>query len=413
MKMKKQILKTGAVLALLATVNAYATNGDNLEGIGAVSEALGGTGIAAPQDALSAIVNNPSSLGFTPAGKKTEFTTGLTLFQPSVSAKIGTPAGTLSGDSKKSISYIPSLAIDVPLNDQLNFGFGAYGVSGLGVDYRGKKWDLDGNPANGYEGDVYTKFGSLKLAPALSYKVNPDFAIGVALNGNYSTLTLGQGEKSDLSFGAQVGALYKIGAVQIGASYTTPQKAKFEKVYNFDAFSGDTHADTLTLEQPASYAAGISWQANDKLLLELDAKYLAWADAEGYGDFDWKNQWVYGLGAQYKATDKLTARAGFNYGENPVNQHNGWNPQGLSTVQGKQVPTFGYELLRNVGFPAIVESHLTLGFGYQLTANTSLNVAYLHAFENDITSTSAGGAINFRSTLSEDSVNVGINWQFD
>ena len=42
---------------------AWATNGDSLEGIGAVSEALGGTGVAAPQDGLTAIVNNPAGSG--------------------------------------------------------------------------------------------------------------------------------------------------------------------------------------------------------------------------------------------------------------------------------------------------------------------------------------------------------------
>ena len=34
--MKKTILKTGATLLVLAAANVYATNGDNLEGIGAV-----------------------------------------------------------------------------------------------------------------------------------------------------------------------------------------------------------------------------------------------------------------------------------------------------------------------------------------------------------------------------------------
>jgi long-chain fatty acid transport protein len=406
----KQIAR--AALALLWAQAAFATNGDSLEGIGAISEALGGTGIAAPQDGLTAIVNNPAGLAFTPGSENPEATVGLTLFQPSVNAKITTPGGTLSGGSDDPLSLIPFLGYSQPLNDKIYLGFAAYGVSGMGVDYRGKGWDLDGNPANGYEGDVYSKYSSLKVAPALSYKVNEAFALGAALQGNYSTLDFDQGDTDDVSAGLSIGASYRLGQFLLGASYTTPQKSTFEDVYNFDAFAGDTQKDDLDLEQPAIYAGGVAWEANDKLLVEANLKYLPWGDSEGYEDFDWDSQWVYALGAQYKATEKLALRAGFNYAANPVKEHDGWDPQGVTSIQGTAIPTFGYELFRNVGFPAIVESHLTLGFGYQLTETLALNVAYAHVFEKEITSTSAGGAIQLGSTLSEDSLGIGLAWAF-
>ena len=409
---KKIVQGMGVAVVLVAAQGAFATNGDNLEGIGAVSEALGGTGVAAPQDGLSAVVNNPAGLSFIPNAAKTEASLGVTLFQPKVKAKINTPGGTLSGGSHDPLSPIPFLGYSQPLNENWNFGLGIYGVSGLGVDYRGKQWDLDGNPANGYEGDVFTKFSSLKVAPALSYKVSDSWSVGAAVHGNYSTLDLGQGGTKDVSAGVELGTVYKLGSVQLGASYTTPQKATFKDVYNFDAFTGDTKKDDLSLEQPATYAGGVAWQPNDAWLVELNAKYLTWGQSEGYDAFDWKDQWVFALGTQYKATEKLALRAGFNYAENPVIEHNGWNPQGLSTVQSKQVPTFGYELLRNVGFPAIVQSHLTLGFGYQLTETLTVNAAYTHVFQEKLTSSSAGNAINFESTLSEDSLGVSLAWAF-
>ena len=410
MKTRKIVHGLSIAMALIGTQAAFATNGDSLEGIGAVSEALGGTGVAAPQDGLTAIVNNPAGLSFTPGGTKPEATVGVTLFQPDVKAKIGTPGGTLSGDSDDPLSVIPYLSYSQPINDKVNLGIGAYGVSGMGVDYRDKHWDLDGNPANGYEGDLFSQYSSLKIAPAASYKVLDNLSVGVAPQFNYSTLDLGQGKVDAVGGGVELGTTYKAGPAQLGASYTTAQKAEFKDVYNFDAFAGDTHKDTLTLEQPAIYAGGVSVQASKQLLLEFDTKYLSWGDSEGYSDFDWKNQWVYAVGAQYKATEKLDLRAGFNYAKNPVNQHTGWNPQGISTVQGKQVPTFGYELIRNVGFPAIVQSHATVGFGYKLTESLTLNAVYAHAFEEKQTSSSAGNAINFESTLSEDSLGISLAW---
>jgi long-chain fatty acid transport protein len=410
---RKWMQRAGMMLVLSMGQAAWATNGDSLEGVGAVSEALGGTGVAAPQDGLTAIVNNPAGLAIAPGADNPEATVGLTLFQPVVNAKIITPGGTLSGGSDDPLSLIPFFGYSHPVNEKVFLGFGAFGVSGMGVDYRGQGWDLDGNPANGYEGDIYSKYSSLKVAPAVSFKVTDALALGAALHGNYSTLDLDQGETDDGSAGAAIGASYRLGDLQLGASYTTPQKSTFEDVYNFDAFSGDTQKDDLALEQPAVYAAGVAWEANDKLLLEFNAKYLPWGDSEGYEDFDWENQWVYVLGAQYKATEKLDLRAGFNYAANPIREHAGWDPNGMTSVQGTAIPVFGYEMFRIVGFPAIVESHLTLGFGYQLTESLALNVAYAHVFENDITSSSIGDAIQLESTLSEDSLGIGLAWAFD
>ncbi|MBW7907477.1 MAG: outer membrane protein transport protein [Kiritimatiellae bacterium] len=409
----KLVQRVGLVVALASSSSAWATNGDSLEGIGAISSALGGTGVAAPQDGLTALVNNPAGLAVTPGAAKPEATVGLTLFQPTVDAKITTPGGVLAGGSDDPLSLIPFLSYSRPAGEKWSVGIGAYGVSGMGVDYRGKGWDLDGDPSNGFEGDIFSKYSSLKVVPAAAYKVNESFVLGLALHGNYSTLDFDQGKVDDVSVGAAIGASYRIGSVLLGASYTTPQKSTFKNVFNFDAFAGDTQKDDLALEQPAIYAVGAAWNANERLLIEANAKYLPWGDSEGYKDFDWENQWVYAVGVQYKATEKLDLRAGFNYAANPVKEHNGWDPNGLTSIQGTAIPVFGYELFRNVGFPAIVESHVTLGFGYKLTETLALNVAYVHVFEKEIESVSAGEAIKLGSTLSEDSLGVGLTWAFN
>lgn len=411
--MRKMYVMIVLALAFLPAQKSGATNGDKLEGIGAVSGALGGTGVAAPQDNLTAVVNNPAGLSALRDGDIDDLTIGLTLFQPEVEAKIATPAGTLRGESDDPLSVIPFVGYGAAINEKVSFGFGAYGVSGMGTDYRGKGWDLDGNPANGFEGDLFVKLSVLKIAPSLSFSLAENLSIGASLHGNYSTLDMGQGESDDFSAGAQFGLLYRAGSIHLGASYTTPQKATFDDVYNFDAFLGDQNKDALSLEQPETFAGGVAWQASESLLIEFNVKHLAWADAAGYGDFDWQDQQVYALGVQYAANNKLTLRAGFNYGENPVKENRGWNPQGITSVQGKSVPTFGYELLRTVGFPAIVESHLTLGFGYKLSDSLTLNASYMHAFEATASSISAGDAISLESTLVEDSVTVALAWSFD
>jgi long-chain fatty acid transport protein len=87
---------------------------------------------------------------------------------------------------------------------------------------------------------------------------------------------------------------------------------------------------------------------------------------------------------------------------------------GVTQVQGKSVPTFGYEMLRIIGFPAIVESHLTIGGSYKITDDMSIHLAYMHAFENTISETSAGGpmAVTLASDLEEDTYSFSLAWAF-
>ena len=94
----------------------------------------------------------------------------------------------------------------------------------------------------------------------------------------------------------------------------------------------------------------------------------------------------------------MDLRAGFNYAANPVKEHNGWNPQGVTSIQGTAIPTFGYEMFRNIGFPAIVESHLTLGFGYQLTETLTVNVAYAVSYTVANVDASTTATVTFTSS---------------
>ena len=398
--------------------SALATNGSNLIGIGPVSRAMGGVGIAMPQDSITAIFQNPAALGACPCGAQSESIFGATVFDPTVKAKITlpTPNGpiTLKDNSGGQPYVIPAIGVTMSANEKIRVGVGAYGVSGMGVDYRNNHWDLDGNPANGYEGDLYTQLQVMKFAGMASYQIMDDLALGISLNGTYNALNLGQGISYDYTFGAQLGLLWRVGMFAIGATYTMPETANYRKVYNFDAFMGDSYLDDLKLESPQTFGIGIAAKPAEKLCLEFDTKYIDWASTDGYGDFDWESQWTFALGAEFEASDKLQLRCGYNYGSSPVDEHNGWNPEGVKMVQGKAVPQFGYEMLRTIGFPAVVESHLSIGASYKLTQDLSVHLGYMHAFENSISETSAGGpyGVTLSSKLAEDTYSFSLAWAF-
>jgi long-chain fatty acid transport protein len=409
-----------AIAALLFPCIAGATNGDNLIAIGPIARSMGGVGVAAPQDAISAVFANPAAMCFGPYCPSSEVNFAGTAFMPDVDTKLTVGGQTFEADSDDNVYPIPALGISVPISEKApfwRFGFAAYGVSGLGVDYRDT--DVDQPQFAGYGGfplasGTYTQLNVLKFAPAVAVQPLDWLSVGVAAHIGYASLDLQNGQSSGYAPGVQVGAIVKpIDKLHVGLNYISAQKVNHRNVADFD---GDGSYDDLELESPQQASLGLAYDfLNGALLVEADVKWINWADAQGYDDFDWDNQWVYALGLQYRPIQKLALRAGYNYGKNPVNEHDGFQGTGTTTIQGKNMPTYYYETFRIIGFPAIVEHHLTFGVGWSFTPRFTVDAAYMHAFRNSIEE--SGTALNgqpasIESTLQESSIELGLTWRF-
>ena len=85
---------------------------------------------------------------------------------------------------------------------------------------------------------------------------------------------------------------------------------------------------------------------------------------------EWDDQTVYQVGGAYQLTTALTLRAGYNYGENPVPDR-----------------------FLNALFPAIVEQHVTAGFGYRFNDAQSLDFSVVKGLENSATNPGNGSTI--------------------
>ncbi len=396
--MNKTKLLAAALVAGLA-VNGYATNGDNLIGVGPTSRAMGGTGIAAPQDAISAIFSNPAALSQL---EGSQFNFAGTYFSPEVKAKVLSPApaagvGNWNDESQDAAYAVPAIGLSTTMNDRMTFGIAAYGVSGMGVDYR------DEDPM-----DTNTKVSVMKFVPAFAYKAG-NFSYGAGLDIDYQAADFGQGMSHNYAVGLRLGAAYAMDKWSFGATYVTPQNVKHERIYDFDS---DGDFDTLKLENPSQLGVGAAYKGLDKWLFTADLKYVDWANADGYSDFDWESQTVIGLGVQNKTTEKLTLRAGWNYGKNPLKKNNGFNAAGTTAVQGANMSTFGYEYFRVIGFPGVVEHHLTLGAGYEFSPKFALNLGYKKAFAKKFTERDSSGAITLESELSEAAYDLGLTFKF-
>ena len=397
---------TGVALTALGLgliSNVSATNGVNMIGIGPNSRALGGTGIAAPQDAVSAVFSNPAAMCISENCAQPQLDVSFTTFMPNVKASspmldhMGRPTNKiLSAKSDSDFFMIPAIGFSQPIGDngRLRAGFAIYGTSGLGVDYENK--DLGYHvPFN------YTELQILKIAPSVSYMVTPEFSIGASVHVNYSTLEIGsdmfgvKGDAHDWSAGIQLGATWKVSdCVTLGATYISAQKSTFDDVQPGGKPGSVATLNDFSLESPQQVGVGIAWVGmKDRLTLFGDIKWINWSDADGYSDFAWDDQWVFAVGAQYELIeDKLMVRAGYNYGKSPVESAD------MMTDWGGLI-----------GFPAIVEHHMSLGLGYMINENFTANLSWVHAFENTVKSDSFSG---LESTMYQDAIDIGLTWRY-
>jgi long-chain fatty acid transport protein len=415
------------MLALAAGITAIspplsATNGDNLIAVGPVSRSMGGVGIALPMDAISAVFQNPASMCYGTFCPSSEVNFAGTLFVPTIKTRITNPDGTFAAKSKSTIYPIPAIGISVPFGknpQQWRFGFAAYGVSGMGVNYKGTAVDAPGafvTPGGAFPlvAGKYTNLSVMKFSPSVAYMVNQKLSVGLGAQASYGMLDLGMGTASGFGFGVQPGLIYKAtDKLTFGISYITPQGINHERVNDFD---GDGTMDDLKLSSPNNLGLGIAYEFLDRrLIAELNTRWINWSDADGYSDFDWRDQWTLGLGFRYAVIrEKYFVSAGYNYGASPVKEHSNWAP-GFTNVQGKNIPNYYYETFRITGFPAVVEHHLTFGMTYQFTDKFGASVAYMHAFENEIVESGTdlfGRPSTITSDLRENGFDFSLNWKF-
>ena len=214
------------------------------------------------------------------------------------------------------------------------------------------------------------------------------------------------GQASGVGFGAKLGALYEVSdQLSVGATYHTKtaisdletSEATMSMAVSVDpavlmgqAPSGD-YMDTeipvagqITINDfqwPALLGLGAAYRPTGKLMVAVDVRRVFWSqvmedfdmtfvadDIPGNGGFAgtslnavlfqaWEDQTVVSAGTQYQALPELALRLGFNYGANPV--------------PDRYVNTL---------FPAIVESHLTLGAGYDIGASSTFDLSLVRGF---------------------------------
>jgi Long-chain fatty acid transport protein len=298
--MRKVILAS----ALLSAVGiSFATNGDNLIGVSPASRGMGGIGVGVPVGPTDSIFRNPAWMSYY---KGFNLSFGGILFMPEVKARFNNASAT----SQSKMFVVPEVGIVDQINDKLTFGIGAFGVSGMGVDYR--------NEPNLFR--MHTNFQFMRVIPTLAYKVNDAISVSGAIHLAYGSLDMGAvmpggnaggGQSQTYGIGAQLGVAYNMGNfVYAGLTYQSPVNMTYKRVFDSN---NDNIFEDFKLTQPQELAFGVGVKPMDNLKVGVDLRWINWKNAKGYKEFQWKDQWVIALGGEFKPTQKLALRAGYNF----------------------------------------------------------------------------------------------------
>jgi len=397
--MRKVILAS----ALLSAVGlSFATNGDNLIGVSPASRGMGGIGVGMPVGPTDTIFRNPAWMNYY---KGFNMSFGGILLFPEVKATFNNASAT----SESKMFVVPEVGIVNQINDKLTFGVGAFGVSGMGVDYR--------NEPNLFR--MHTNFQFMRIIPTLAYKVNDAISVSGAVHLAYGSLdmgatiggaNLGGGQSQTYGIGAQLGVAYNMGDfVYAGLTYQSPVNMTYKRVFDSN---GDNQFEDFKLTQPLELAFGVGVKPMDNLKVGMDIRWINWKNAKGYKNFQWKDQWVIALGGEFKPTQKLALRAGYNYGRSPI-RGGVKDIMNANNIPNFAVPFSDFDIafFNLIGFPAITEHHVTLGLGYEFTNNFGIDLAYKHAFNKKVRA--EDGAGNFvEAQNAQNAISIGLNWKF-
>ena len=403
--MKKIIL-----LSALTSSMLLATNGDLMFAHGAKATGMGGVGIAVSHGAESAYAN-PAMLKDV---QGSEFDASVTMFMPDVNFKStipnGTPNPNVSSKSDADRSFLPEFSYIHRNSDNVVWGIAVGGTAGMGVDQVNKpsgasnmKTELQvaklGVPV------AYTT-GALTLAvePVLQYSTLQMNYLYQSAPGVFSPSN--NPKSSSLGFGVNLGVAYEVGNITLGALYQSKIEAKYD--HNIATAMRDFGlTGTDDLDQPSEIGVGLGYKMGNSTF-GVDVKRVKWSDVKGYKDFGWDDQTIVALGYQYE-TPTWALRAGYNHAKSPVRELSG------ATQQGAAINFFNL-----AGFPAVVETHYTVGGDYAMSENMDLNLAFVYSPEKTETfdtSKLAGAGVpvntfNAEVKHSQKAMTVGMTYKF-
>jgi len=99
------------------------------------------------------------------------------------------------------------------------------------------------------------------------------------------------------------------------------------------------------------------------------------------------------VGAELAVAKSVKLRAGFDYGKHPLD------------------PARAFE---NIAFPAVAESHVTAGLGWDATETLAINVGGMYSPKVTVSGANAAGQglASYQTSMAQYAIDLGLGWRF-
>lgn len=346
-----------AAVTVMAAGTANATNGMLPHCVGTVKCGKGGAGSARAEAAVDAAINPALAAKM---GNSYQINVGW--FWADVKG-LSTAGG--STEMKSGADNFPngSFGVNYRLDDS-----SAFNISVVPGGGGASEWPISRTATNfgGQLGtaatdDQHVNYEMLYVQPTYAKTIgNASYGIGAiisratmdtdSVNGGFAPGTWADTNETFYGVGFQVGGVWDLTDVgSVALNLRSPVWHQNSGVYDGNVF-------TDPIDTPMQFQAGVSVDATQDVTVDFDVKWVGWSSTATIGNqpndtpstsrgFGWDDQVILALGVDYDVNEALTLRAGINHGNSPIDSGH---------------------VLANFLFPAIVETHYTVGGSYDL-----------------------------------------------
>ncbi len=369
--------------SILAAVFAHQAMAAGFQ-INEMSASLQGQALAG----AGATTNDPSAMAYNPATlatvKGNQVQLGGSYLVPSISYNNATADHVPGGESGISAENSISPAALLPT------GYAAttlpYGIhAGLAVNV---PWGLSTKYNPNWAGNadaINSSVETVDIAPTLAYQIDKYVAVGAALHAQYASVDYSQNLLVDdillipsnltgnsWGYGYSLGVLLTpIEGTNVGISYRSKITQDIKGTANETVLGTPVPIPAnADITMPEVINIALSQQITSKLTGLATAQWTRWDRMQAItvynssngtllqnNTLDWKNSWMFSLGADYQLTDQWVLKSG---------------------VAMDQTPT--QDLYRDARIPDSNRYWFTVGAGYTPVKNITLNMAYEHIF---------------------------------
>lgn len=425
MKSKLKYLSAAALFSTVAS-NTYAA------GFAIQEQSITGLGRAFAGSA--AVADDASTIFFNPAGltylKQAEMDLGLNYISPrsefhnegSSVADLGGYMG-FSGQELTGSDYgdasenaiVPNFYYAQPVNDKVTLGLGVSAPFGLVTEYN-ETWV-------GRYFAVKSDMLTINFNPSIAIQATDKLSVGLGVSAQYIDVELSQMadlgasggapqaadgkvdlQADDWGYGFNLGLIYQAtDNTRLGLAYRSKishtLEGDGELTQNGVKLVDDNNIEA-DVDLPETLSLAIYHDINSKWAITADATWTRWSrfsELNIKGDAlsqrkaeNWENTMRYGLGLNYKHSDKWQFRTGVAYDETPI--------------PGKS--------FRTARIPGTDRLWIAVGASYHYSENIVIDASYAHLFMNDPDIDETDGLHNLKGSYeaSVDLLGLQLRW---